>query len=477
MRLRAAYGLLAVLWLALVLPHIGARYSYDWDSSQFERGIEHFDIARHQPHPPGYPLWILTLRGLAPLVGGGIAAQVVLAMVFTIAALIFFRALATGLLGEMAGLAATAALAFSPLVLLHAMTPLLYAVDLFASCAIGWFAARFWEGDTRWETLAFALAAVTAGFRPSGVTFLLPLLLVARWRAGADWRLLRDIGIYLVCGLAWYVPTALLSGGFAALSKLNRDEMIASFRTTSIIFGAPGYIHAHMAIDVCIFFALALVGLALPVAICIQRKRAAIGATPLCFALWLAPNLAVVYLMHCGQPGYILLSVPPLVLLAASYALPALRDLRWTAAIIAVSLGAGYFPYERFINPAVPTAVYQVLRSSPRMPGLLEDSQRRIRCLIDALPGPPDQKLIVCFRQRSEAPNIRTVTEEYPDVYWAEYSAQGLRVYAPHGGEVSNHWPREVSAVAWLCNGAGPPPAFHGRRVDGNRLFSLWLPD
>lgn len=53
---------LALLWLALALPQVDTRYSYNWDSSQFERGVEHFDISRHQPHPPGYPLWILASK-------------------------------------------------------------------------------------------------------------------------------------------------------------------------------------------------------------------------------------------------------------------------------------------------------------------------------------------------------------------------------------------------------------------------------
>ena len=72
---RALLWLLAALWLALALPHVDTRYSFAWDSSQFERGVRHFDIALHQPHPPGYPLWILALRGLAPIAGPGTAAN------------------------------------------------------------------------------------------------------------------------------------------------------------------------------------------------------------------------------------------------------------------------------------------------------------------------------------------------------------------------------------------------------------------
>src|SRR5437870_3364473 len=30
----------------------------DWDSVQFALGVKRFDLFAHQPHPPGYPLYI-----------------------------------------------------------------------------------------------------------------------------------------------------------------------------------------------------------------------------------------------------------------------------------------------------------------------------------------------------------------------------------------------------------------------------------
>jgi hypothetical protein len=480
--------LLALLWLALALPHVGTRYSYNWDSSQFERGVEHFDIARHQPHPPGYPLWILALKGLTPLAGGRAnSAQVILALLFTGAALLFFRSLAHELLGDSAGLAASVVLGFSALVCLYAITPLTYAVDLFASCSIGWLAARLCLGQARWAPPAFALAAVTAGFRPSGATLLLPLLSLALWRAWRKQPLYAAAGLLAgaVFGLAWYVPTALLSGGFAALAAMDRNQTIASARTTSIFFGAPLAVHAHMLADVCIYFALAVAGLALPLA---ARWRARprrlsrnmpLPDAPLFFVLWLCPNLVVICLVHCGEPGYVLLSLPPLVLLGAWLASPVWNRPRWIAAAAAVGLASGYFPYERFINPAVATLPYQLLRASPRLPGLLESSQRQLRELIDALPGRSEEKLIFCMRQRTEAPNIRTVTYEYSDVAWADFDGPGLRVFAPRGGALSDRFPASVRSIGWLCDGAGLPAALRARfprthRLAGNALFSFW---
>ena len=48
---------LAVLFLALHLPFL-PRSLEDLDSINFALGLRHFDVALHQPHPPGYPVYI-----------------------------------------------------------------------------------------------------------------------------------------------------------------------------------------------------------------------------------------------------------------------------------------------------------------------------------------------------------------------------------------------------------------------------------
>ena len=47
----------------------------DLDSVNFALGVRHFDVAQHQPHPPGYPIFIaLGKLGTAALSRAGIAA-------------------------------------------------------------------------------------------------------------------------------------------------------------------------------------------------------------------------------------------------------------------------------------------------------------------------------------------------------------------------------------------------------------------
>ncbi len=55
------------MFLALHLPYLPHTLE-DIDSINFALGIRHFDVARHQPHPPGYPVFIALGKVTTPLV-------------------------------------------------------------------------------------------------------------------------------------------------------------------------------------------------------------------------------------------------------------------------------------------------------------------------------------------------------------------------------------------------------------------------
>src|SRR5215831_18705043 len=52
--------LLSLLALAFLLGHLRElpRTLEDIDSVNFALGVEQFDVSRHRPHPPGYPVYI-----------------------------------------------------------------------------------------------------------------------------------------------------------------------------------------------------------------------------------------------------------------------------------------------------------------------------------------------------------------------------------------------------------------------------------
>ena len=45
-----------------------ARTLWDWDEVQFALAVEEFDVGAYQPHPPGFPLFVLLAKAVRPLV-------------------------------------------------------------------------------------------------------------------------------------------------------------------------------------------------------------------------------------------------------------------------------------------------------------------------------------------------------------------------------------------------------------------------
>src|SRR5881296_240356 len=63
----ASAALLALVFLAFHFPYLPSSLE-DLDSINFALGIRHFDVAQHQPHPPGYPVFILIAKAVHAVV-------------------------------------------------------------------------------------------------------------------------------------------------------------------------------------------------------------------------------------------------------------------------------------------------------------------------------------------------------------------------------------------------------------------------
>lgn len=193
---------------------------WHWDEFQLAYGVTNFDLARHEPHPPGYYLFVVLGRALEPLAG-----EPALALRWVSAASIaLFAALAVGpaspALGTAArvGLAAAAA-AFalaSPLTTRLGVAALSYAAE-----GVAWLAWLLLlaghAGNGRLVTLAFA-GGVAGGIRPTLALWAALLLLVrqlGRDRAGTRTFVAMAAAGAVGVGL-WWIPLLWESGGLTA---------------------------------------------------------------------------------------------------------------------------------------------------------------------------------------------------------------------------------------------------------------------
>ena len=192
----------------------------EWDSVQFAQGVGDFNLWRHHPHPPGYPLYILagwlgshalpldvpTALQLASALGGGLFV----ACWFVLTARRFGRLAAWALalsLGTLlvTWMSATKAIT-DPLATGFLALTLLLADGTPASDS----PPSPTRSRLRWAALAGAAAV---GVRPQNVAVVLLILVLACWtprrappppRAFFHWQ---PLGIFLAGCLGWLVPT------------------------------------------------------------------------------------------------------------------------------------------------------------------------------------------------------------------------------------------------------------------------------
>jgi hypothetical protein len=218
-RIRHVAPVLALAFVALHLPFPPASPE-DLDSINFALGVRHFDVARHQPHPPGYPVYIAIgkiVRAIAPTevkalsvvsnVAGGLGM---------IALVVLFSQIDPGWPRRWSMTAAIVTMT-SPLYWFTAARPLSDVPGLAASLAVQAFTLSAADGPHL--IAASVLAAAATGLRSQDAWLTVPLLVFAVLRHPAASRARLRAGalaaFFAGCAL-WAVPLVALNGGPAA---------------------------------------------------------------------------------------------------------------------------------------------------------------------------------------------------------------------------------------------------------------------
>lgn len=233
--MRTGLAALAIVFLAAHLPSLPPSLE-DLDSVNFALGVRQFDVAQHQPHPPGYPVYIALARistgalhaaGIPAAASRGLAIWSALAGALTILLVAgFFRALDRSDSGARAVLSAVL-LACAPLFWFSALRPLSDMVGLAAAFAAlvpiaGAITTESGSRAARLLMLGAFVAGVAIGVRSQTFLLTLPLLAVtlARPRSGIPPRpRLLALAAFAAGILLWALPLIAVSGGPGAYLK------------------------------------------------------------------------------------------------------------------------------------------------------------------------------------------------------------------------------------------------------------------
>jgi dolichyl-phosphate-mannose-protein mannosyltransferase len=241
---------MAAIYLAAHLAFLAPSLE-DIDSINFALGLRHYDVAQHQPHPPGYPVYIAlgrtakaAVQAVAPSLGSPRTESLSLAIwspiagaVALVAAYSIFSALSTSSLA----LWATALLAACPLFWLAGSRPMSDMPGLALALVAQ---ALFLKGttDRSWLVIGALIAGLAAGVRVQTACLTLPLfafVLFQQRREGVLWVVTRPLAAMAIGGLAWAIPLVVLSGGIGDYLVALGSQAGEDFAWSGMLYTTP----------------------------------------------------------------------------------------------------------------------------------------------------------------------------------------------------------------------------------------------
>ncbi len=254
----ACLTLAGALFLAFHLTNL-PRSLGDLDSLNFAFGVRHFDVSVHQPHPPGYPVFIALARistaalrtlGVTEPEARGLAILGVLAGTLAVVPLfVLFRGIDRR---ETPALVAALASVAAPLFWFSANRPLTDVIGLTAALcvqALGVVAWR-WQRDAsvpdarvrRALYVSAAAAGLAIGLRSQTFLLTLPLgvwLILAPGVPAARRRPVTVLAIFIAGVLAWGIPLLAASGGLTGYLHALSDQASADFSGVTMLWTQP----------------------------------------------------------------------------------------------------------------------------------------------------------------------------------------------------------------------------------------------
>ncbi|HXF70846.1 MAG TPA: hypothetical protein VNK89_13680 [Thermoflexus sp.] len=293
------------------------QWLYHWDSVNFALALDAFDVARGQPHIPGYPLYVGLGRVSRWIFGDPQTALVALSVAGTALAAILIDQLGKEWLEPQAGTWAAAFWLSSPLVWFYGEIALPHVLDAGFILLVVWLAWRCARGERLHRPLALAFAA-SGGLRPQNLLFLGPVFL---WGlVGQPWRRRMESLVWLSgATLLWLIPLLVLTGGPARYLEISRAYN-AHFLSSTLVFGPHGLTALQRNLSKLLpYTAYGIAGAGLALGMGLWRLRqAGLGRFPwIGWFLWITPSLMFYTLIHMGQQGLVLVFLPALLLLAA----------------------------------------------------------------------------------------------------------------------------------------------------------------
>lgn len=325
LRSRDRIFLLSSLFLLALFTRIpfAGKVLYHLDSINFALALKEYNISVHQPHPPGYFLYIMLGRFINLFVEDANTIFVTISIVFTGLTVVVIFLLGEEIFDLKSGLLAAFIAMTSPNIWFHGEVALTYIAEACISTLIAFCCWKVIKGEENYLWASVIALGLAGGLRQNTPVFLLPL-----WLYSVKGVPIKKVGAsLLVLGLvsiSWFVPMVMMTGGWNSYCDALRELWKYSTGGNSVFL--RGWPALKLYFTTVLRFTIYGIGVWVYV-LCLAgyakiREGKAVNTDyeKVTFLLiWALPSVLfyTFVFIHPGNPGYALIFLPPLILLTS----------------------------------------------------------------------------------------------------------------------------------------------------------------
>lgn len=217
------YPIILIAIISFILRvNLRSNYLDDWDSIQFALAIDDYSIAAHQPHPPGYPVYIFLARLIHLVIPNVTDSLIYLSILFGVLSIIAIYLLGKTFFGEIVGVMSALMLSFTPAHLEFSDVAMSDIVSLFF-IIITIYLLYNSTSSREYLYLGSISLGITIGIRQTDI-LLIPLYLIFLVARRNDLRsCILSIVLFSISVCAWLLPT-ILDTGLNTFIEIQRNQ-------------------------------------------------------------------------------------------------------------------------------------------------------------------------------------------------------------------------------------------------------------
>jgi hypothetical protein len=296
---------------------------YHWDSVQFALALKKYDITVHQPHPPGYFLYVMLGRLLNLFINDANTVFVSISIIFSGLAVITIYHLGKEIFDKKIGVIAAAIALTSPNLWFHGEVALTYIVEAFFSSIIALLCWRMLRGEHKYIWLSAIALGIAGGIRQNTTVFLFPLWLFSL-KGVPIRKIFLSFGLLGIVCLLWFVPMVWMTGGWHAYREAFRELWL--FNTGHVSILEKGLATFKIFSSSLLKFIIYSTGAGV-IILCLaaysllrhRQLRLLDRNKVFFFSLWILPSVFfyLTIFIHPSNPGYVLIFAPALFILTS----------------------------------------------------------------------------------------------------------------------------------------------------------------